>query len=146
MVQTNCKATIQTIREQYDTLVNDVDAFYAPFQRIRTVLKVDVINGETVVSILEDDTEDSKYDLTSLQHGHIENDEIRKRIRDHSESMYRDIEIFKKALYQIENNYDNILLNMGIEGIQNDNLEFLNLIADTRKNLQYMKDQYVWNF
>lgn len=137
--KTKTKQVIE-LEELYKTLEKSAHVFFG---------KINKINGDIVVT--HNEKYDKKcvyiqevvYNIFSLDMHGLE-DDAERLIKQEYRVINQDIALYKKLLNDIVNNYKEIKNSIGVELIRKDNSLLKKMILDTHKQLNSLKNDYIW--
>lgn len=132
----NCK---NRIIELFRNLEKDVSLLNSKLSKVHTELVVNNVNYEKIVSLKINNHHKHALDWTYIDHGSEE-----ERIKIELDNINRDIDIYKKWIYGLENNYEYIQNNIGKKQMMIDNKSFKKSILETHDNFNKFKNKYIW--
>ena len=128
------------ISEMYERLKTDWDDFSSPLRKDKTELVVREIYNQKIVNIKTNAHNNNALERMSFDEGSEE-----RRIRNALYFIEREIEEYKEDVDNILHNYRDIKNTIGDKQLRECNKLFKKCISDTHKDLNELKNKYVWD-
>jgi hypothetical protein len=137
--RTTCVAN--TISEMYETLKKDWKDFSFPLRKDKTELVVREIDNQKFVNLIK-----NEYNTNALKTMCFDEGSEERQIRNVFYFIEQDINQYKEHVDNILQNYKEIKERLGDKRFRECNKELKRWILDTHKDLNDLKNKYVWEF
>lgn len=134
---------INQIKKLVETLKKEFYEFFSKFNKEKSKLVICEINNKKYVTICNLNEEENHFNTKPLDiHGFEDYDE--EYIKKTYLFIKRNISKYEYYLDDLDNNYVQIKQNIGIQTIKSDNKVFLEMVLNTHKYLNKLKNKYIW--